>query len=206
MVERDLRGRGIKDPRVLAVMEAVPRHLFVPDHFQGAAYDDRPLPIGENQTISQPYIVAFMSELLELKPTDRVLEIGTGSGYQTAVLARLAAAVNSIEILPSLGARARKLLDTLGYGNIEFKIGDGFYGWEDRGPFDAIVVTAAASKIPEPLWRQLRDGGRLVMPLGAQGKSQKLIRARKSAGQPNIEDFTEVLFVPLRGAIQQPSR
>jgi len=205
MVERDLRARGIKDPRVLAVMEAVPRHLFVPDNLRAAAYDDRPLPIGEDQTISQPYIVAFMSELLELKPSDRVLEIGTGSGYQTAVLARLAAAVNSIEILPSLSARARKLLDGLDYKNIEFKVGDGFFGWEDRGPFDAIVVTAAAPKIPEPLWRQLRDGGRLVMPLGAPGKSQKLIRARKSAGQPNIEDFTEVLFVPLRGAIQQPS-
>ena len=206
MVERDLRGRGIKDPRVLAVMEAVPRHLFVPDKLRAAAYDDRPLPIGEGQTISQPYIVAFMSELLELKPTDKVLEIGTGSGYQTAVLARLAAAVSSIEILPSLGARARKLLDALGYKNIEFKLADGFYGWEDRGPFDAIIVTAAASKIPEPLWRQLRDGGRLVMPLGEPGKSQKLIRARKSAGQVSMEDFTEVLFVPLRGVIQKPSR
>ncbi len=206
MVERDLRGRGIKDERVLAAMEAVPRHLFVPSHLRDLAYADRPLPIGEGQTISQPYMVALMSELLALKETDTVLEIGTGSGYQTAVLARLAASVSSIEIVPSLGDRAKKVLDGLGYKNIELKIGDGFFGWEERGPFDAILLTAAAPKIPEPLWRQLREGGRLVMPLGEEGKSQRLIRARKSAGQPVIEDFTAVLFVPLRGAVQEPSR
>jgi protein-L-isoaspartate(D-aspartate) O-methyltransferase len=206
MLERDLRGRGIKDPRVLAAMEAVPRHLFVPDHLRSSAYDDRPLPIGEGQTISQPYMVAFMSELLELKPTDTVLEIGTGSGYQTAVLARLAASVSSIELLPSLGERAKKVLDANGYKNLQIKIGDGFFGWEERGPFDAIIMTAAAPKIPEPLWRQLREGGRLVMPLGEESKSQRLIRAKKSAGQRLIEDFSEVLFVPLRGAIQKPSR
>ena len=206
MLERDLRGRGIKDERVLAAMEAVPRHLFVPDRLRDSAYDDRPLPIGAGQTISQPYMVALMSELLVLKATDTVLEIGTGSGYQTAVLARLAASVSSIEIVPSLGERAKKLLHALGYKNIELKIGDGFFGWEERGPFDAILVTAAAPKIPEPLWRQLREGGRLVMPLGEESKSQRLIRARKSAGQPVIEDFTEVLFVPLRGAVEEPSR
>jgi protein-L-isoaspartate(D-aspartate) O-methyltransferase len=206
MIERDLRGRGIKDPRVLAAMAAVPRHRFVPENLRVRAYEDRPLPIGENQTISQPYIVALMSELLELKPTDRVLEIGTGSGYQTAVLAHLAAAVSSIEIIPSLGTRAKRILDELDFKNIEFRIGDGFYGWEDRGPFDAILVTAAAPKIPEPLARQLRDGGRLVMPLGAPGKSQRLIRARQSAGRLKTEDLTEVLFVPLQGAIQKPAR
>ena len=206
MLERDLRARGIKDQRVLAAMAAVPRHLFVPERLRSLAYDDRPLPIGEGQTISQPYIVAFMSELLALKPTDSVLEIGTGSGYQTAVLASLADSVSSIELLPSLGERAKKILAGLGYKNIETKIGDGFFGWEERGPFDAILMTAAAPKIPEPLWRQLREGGRLVMPLGEEGKSQRLIRARKSAGQPNIEDFSEVLFVPLRGAIQKPAR
>jgi len=206
MLERDLRGRGIKDERVLAAMEAVPRHLFVPDRLRDSAYDDRPLPIGAGQTISQPYMVALMSELLVLKATDTVLEIGTGSGYQTAVLARLAASVSSIEIVPSLGERAKKLLHALGYKNIELKIGDGFFGWEERGPFEAILVTAAAPKIPEPLWRQLREGGRLVMPLGEESKSQRLIRARKSAGQPVIEDFTEVLFVPLRGAVEEPSR
>ena len=206
MLERDLRGRGIKDERVLAAMEAVPRHLFVPDRLRDSAYDDRPLPIGAGQTISQPYMVALMSELLVLKATDTVLEIGTGSGYQTAVLARLAASVSSIEIVPSLGERAKKLLHALGYKNIELKIGDGFFGWEERGPFEAILVTAAAPKIPEPLWCQLREGGRLVMPLGEESKSQRLIRARKSAGQPVIEDFTEVLFVPLRGAVEEPSR
>jgi protein-L-isoaspartate(D-aspartate) O-methyltransferase len=206
MIERDLRGRGIKDPRVLAAMAAVPRHRFVPENLWPRAYEDRPLPIGENQTISQPYIVALMSELLEIKPTDRVLEIGTGSGYQTAVLAHLAAAVSSIEIIPSLGARAKRILDELDFKNIDLKIGDGFYGWEDRGPFDAILVTAAAPKIPEPLARQLRDGGRLVMPLGAPGKSQRLIRARQSAGRLKTEDLSEVLFVPLQGAIQKPAR
>ena len=187
-------------------MDGVPRHLFVPEHLRGSAYADRPLPIGEGQTISQPYIVARMSELLALKPTDSVLEIGTGSGYQTAVLASLSASVSSIELLPSLAERAKKVLDALGYRNVETKIGDGFFGWEERGPFDAILVTAAAPKIPEPLWHQLREGGRLVMPLGEERKTQRLIRARKSAGQPVIEDFSEVLFVPLRGAIQKPSR
>jgi len=206
MLERDLGARGIKDQKVLAAMEAVPRHLFVPEHLRGSAYADRPLPIGEGQTISQPYIVARMSELLALKATDSVLEIGTGSGYQTAVLASLSASVSSIEISPSLGERAKKVLDGLGYRNIETKIGDGFFGWEERGPFDAILVTAAAPKIPEPLWRQLREGGRLVMPLGEERKSQRLIRATKSVGQPVIEDFSEVLFVPLRGAIQKHSR
>jgi protein-L-isoaspartate(D-aspartate) O-methyltransferase len=206
MVDRDLRARGIKDERVLAVMASLPRHLFVPEKQRASAYDDRPLPIGDGQTISQPYIVARMSELLELKPTDKVLEIGTGSGYQTAVLARLAASINSIEILPSLSERARKVLDQLDFRNIELRVGDGFYGWEERSPFDAILVTAAAPRIPEPLWRQLREGGRLVMPLGEPKKSQKLIRARKSAGKPIIEDLSEVLFVPLRGAVEKPPR
>ena len=206
MLERDLRGRGIKDQKVLSAMDAVPRHLFVPDNLRAAAYEDRPLPIGQGQTISQPYIVAFMTELLELKPTDRVLEIGTGSGYQTAVLARLASAVSSIEILPFLSERAKKILDELGLKNIELRTGDGFYGWEERGPFDAILVTAAAPRIPEPLWRQLRNGGRLVMPLGEQRKTQRLIRVRKTADQRMIEDFSEVLFVPLQGAVQKQPR
>jgi protein-L-isoaspartate(D-aspartate) O-methyltransferase len=206
MIERDLRGRGIKDARALAAMEAVPRHLFVPEKLRESAYDDRPLAIGAGQTISQPYIVAFMTELLALKPSDKVLEIGTGSGYQTAVLAELVAAVYSIEIVPSLGERAKKLLDVLGYKNIEIRLGDGFFGWEERGPFDAILLTAAAPKIPEPLWRQLREGGRLVMPLGEERRTQKLIRVRKAAGKQVIEDFSDVLFVPLRGAIEKPLR
>lgn len=206
MVERDLRGRGVKDARVLAAMEAVPRHLFVPEKLRESAYDDRPLAIGAGQTISQPYIVAVMTELLQLKRSDTVLEIGTGSGYQTAVLAELVAAVYSIEIVPWLAERAEKVLAGLGYKNIELRVGDGFYGWEERGPFDAILVTAAAPKIPEPLWRQLRDGGRLVMPLGEERRTQKLIRVRKSSGKQVIEDFSAVLFVPLRGAIEKPAR
>jgi protein-L-isoaspartate(D-aspartate) O-methyltransferase len=203
MVERQLRWRGIKDERVLAAMQALPRHLFVPDQVRALAYDDRPLPIGSDQTISQPYIVAIMTELLELKPTDKVLEIGTGSGYQTAVLAQLVAAVFSIEILPGLAEGAKKILATLGFKNIELKIGDGFYGWPEHAPFDAILLTAAAARIPELLWRQLREGGRLIMPLGEERQTQKLIRARKVGGEPVIEDFSEVLFVPLRGAIQK---
>jgi protein-L-isoaspartate(D-aspartate) O-methyltransferase len=203
MVERQLRWRGIKDDRVLAAMQALPRHLFVPESLRASAYDDRPLPIGTGQTISQPFVVAFMTELLELKPADKVLEIGTGSGYQTAVLARLVAAVCSIEILPDLAAGAKKILAALGFQNVELSIGDGFYGWPGRAPFDAILLTAAAAKIPEPLWNQLREGGRLVMPLGEAGLTQKLIRARKTGGQPVIENFSEVLFVPLRGAIQK---
>jgi protein-L-isoaspartate(D-aspartate) O-methyltransferase len=206
MVARDLRGRGIKDERVLAAMGEIPRHLFVPERQRPSAYADRPLPIGERQTISQPYIVALMTELLELQPSERALEIGTGSGYQTAVLAQLAAEVCSIEILPTLSARAKKILDDLGYKNIRLKVGDGFYGWAELSPFDAILVTAAAPKIPEPLSRQLREGGRLVMPLAEGERNQRLIRARKSGGKLTIEDISAVLFVPLTGAIQKQDR
>jgi protein-L-isoaspartate(D-aspartate) O-methyltransferase len=206
MVDRDLRSRGIRDERVLAVMEALPRHLFVPENVRDSAYEDRPLPIGAGQTISQPYIVARMSELLELKPTDRVLEIGTGSGYQTAVLARLAASVSTIEILPSLSEQAQKVLNGLNLKNVAVKVADGFYGWQEQSPFDAILLTAAAPRIPEPLWRQLRDHGRLVMPLGEHNKVQRLIRARKTGGQVIIEDLSDVLFVPLRGAVEKAPR
>ena len=206
MVERDLRGRGIKDGRVLAVMSSIPRHLFVPEGLRSSAYEDRPLPIGEGQTISQPYIVAFMTELLELRGAEKVLEIGTGSGYQTAVLARLATEVFSIEILPTLSERAKEILKQIGFTNIRLKVGDGFFGWEERGPFDAILVTASAPKIPEPLWRQLREGGRLVMPIGEEGQSQRLVRVRKVAGRQAVEDITGVIFVPLTGAIRKEAR
>ncbi|HWO43168.1 MAG TPA: protein-L-isoaspartate(D-aspartate) O-methyltransferase [Candidatus Eisenbacteria bacterium] len=206
MVERDLRRRGIRDPRVLDAMASVPRHRFVPERWRSAAYDDRPLPIGHGQTISQPYIVAFMTELLELKGREKVLEIGTGSGYQTAVLATLATQVFSIEIIPSLSARAKAVLDQLGFHNVHVKTGDGFFGWPEHAPFDAIVVTAAAPKIPEPLWQQLREGGRLVMPLGEPGQPQKLVRVRKIGGNKSVEDFTDVLFVPLTGAIREAPR
>lgn len=206
MIERDLKGRGITDPRVLAAMEVVPRHLFVPERQRAAAYDDRPLPIGEGQTISQPYIVAVMAQLLELTGTERILEIGTGSGYHAAVLARLAAEVYSVEILGSLSARAKRLLEQIGITNVELKIGDGFFGWEEKAPFDAILMTAAAPRVPEPLWRQLRDGGRLILPLGAAGRTQKLMRVRKVAGKQVIEELSEVIFVPLTGAIQKAPR
>jgi len=203
MVERDLRRRGIKDRRVLEAMGTIPRHFFVAEKMRAAAYEDRPLPIGAGQTISQPYIVAFMTELLEVKGTERVLEIGTGSGYQTAVLARLAKEVFSVEIVSSLSESAKKVLEQLGFTNIELRVADGFFGWEEKAPFDAILVTAAAVKIPAPLWRQLREGGRLVMPLGEEGQTQRLVRVRKVSGKEIVEDFTGVLFVPLTGAIQK---
>jgi protein-L-isoaspartate(D-aspartate) O-methyltransferase len=206
MIERDLRGRGIKDERVLAAMESVPRHLFVPEKWRASAYDDRPLPIGEGQTISQPYIVAFMTELLELQEGQKVLEVGTGSGYQTAVLARLGVEVFSIEIVPALGERASKILSQLGYTNAHLKVGDGFFGWEENGPFDAILVTASAPKVPAPLWRQLREGGRLLIPLGEEGRTQRLVRVRKLAGKQVVEDVTGVAFVPLTGAIRKDAR
>jgi protein-L-isoaspartate(D-aspartate) O-methyltransferase len=206
MIERDLAARGIQDKRILQAMGAIPRHLFVPKHLRPYAYEDRPLPIGENQTISQPYIVAFMTELLALNGTERVLEIGTGSGYQAAVLGKVARQVYSVEILPKLSQRANTTLKHLGIDNVHLKVGDGFFGWEEQGPFDAILVTAAAAKIPEPLWRQLREGGRLVMPLGEHRESQKLVRVTKSDGKQVIEEIAGVLFVPLTGAIRNDRR
>jgi protein-L-isoaspartate(D-aspartate) O-methyltransferase len=203
MIERDLRRRGIKDPGVLAAMEAVPRELFVPEHLRPLAYEDEPLPIGEGQTISQPYIVAYMSEFLELRGDERVLEIGTGSGYQTAVLGRLAAEVYSIEIIPSLSERASRVIEQLGLGNLHLKVGDGFFGWEEKAPFDAILLTAAAPEVPERLWRQLREGGRIIMPLGKPRKTQRLVRVRKVAGKQVVEKLAEVLFVPMTGSIEK---
>jgi protein-L-isoaspartate(D-aspartate) O-methyltransferase len=203
MVERDLRGRGIKDARVLAAMESVPRHLFVPKHLRRFAYEDRPLPIGEDQTISQPYVVAYMSELLELRGKEKVLEIGTGSGYQAAVLAQLATEVYSIEIIPALSESAKTVIAQLGVKNIYLKVGDGFFGWEEKAPFDAILLTAAAPKVPEPLWRQLKEGGRIIMPRGEAWEAQRLVRIRKVAGKEVVEELKEVLFVPLTGEIRK---
>lgn len=206
MIERDLVARGIRDRRVLEAMGAIPRELFVPEKLRASAYEDRPLPIGEGQTISQPYIVAYMTELLRLKGTERVLEIGTGSGYQTAVLGKLAAEVYSIEIIPQLSERAKIVLDRLRFENIHLKVGDGFFGWAERSPFDAILVTAATPKIPEPLWHQLAEGGRLILPLGAERQTQRLVRVSKSDGKQVIEELGGVVFVPLTGAIQQDRR
>jgi protein-L-isoaspartate(D-aspartate) O-methyltransferase len=205
MVKTDLIGRGIKDLRVLEVMSRVPRHLFVPRSHQSLAYEDHPLPIGEGQTISQPYVVALMSELLMLKGTERVLEVGTGSGYQAAVLSRLAWQVYTIEILPSLAKGAKERLERLGYSNVQVKIGDGFFGWKDKGPYDGIVVTASAKEIPGPLWRQLQEGGRLVMPLGESPKPQRLVRVTKINGKRQVETITGVIFVPMTGEVQEGS-
>jgi protein-L-isoaspartate(D-aspartate) O-methyltransferase len=159
-------GRGITNARVIAAMSKVPRHLLVPEGVRGQAYEDRPLPIGFGQTISQPYIVAFMTERLEVKPTDRVLEIGTGSGYQAAVLAELAAEVYTIEIVQPLAERAAADLKSLGYTNVFVRAGDGYKGWPEAAPFDAIIVTCAPEKVPQPLIGQLKEGGRMIIPLG----------------------------------------
>ena len=206
MVERDLRARGIKDPRVLGAMALVPRHLFVDERLRGSAYQDHPLPIGEGQTISQPYVVALMTELLELKAGERVLEIGTGSGYQAAVLGRLAKEVYTVEIVSSLAEKAKERLARLDYNNVWIKTGDGFFGWKEKAPFNAILLTASAEKVPEPLWAQLRDQGRLVMPMGGQGRNQKLVRVKKVMGHQRVEQITDVIFVPMTGTIRKESR
>lgn len=206
MVETDLRGRGIKDPRVLQAMSSVPRHLFVDEKQRPLAYQDRPLSIGERQTISQPYMVALMTELLELKGDEKVLEIGTGSGYQAAVLARMAQEVYTIEILPPLGKAAKERLSQLGYSNVLIKIADGFFGWQEQAPFDAILLTAATEKIPGPLWAQLREQGRMVLPLGPERQNQRLVRLRKISGQQQIEEITGVVFVPMTGTAEKESR
>lgn len=196
MVEGQLRQRDIRDERVLHVMATVPRHLFVPPAWRAQAYDDGPLPIGEEQTISQPYIVAVMTESLRLKGTETVLEIGTGSGYQAAVLSILAKKVYSIEIIPELAETARERLAALGYKNVEVIIGDGNLGWAQGSPYDAIIVTAAAPRIPLALIEQLAEGGRMVLPVEV-GKEQHLLRLQKREGQIIREDLGPVRFVPL---------
>jgi protein-L-isoaspartate(D-aspartate) O-methyltransferase len=198
MVRSQLAGRDIVDPRVLEAMRRVPRHLFVPPHLRHLAYDDGPLPIGNRQTISQPYIVALMTQMLELEPDDVVLEIGTGSGYQTAVLALVAQFVYTLERYPDLGNPAAALLARLGYQNVELHIGDGSQGLPDMAPFDAIVVTAAAPAIPSPLRAQLADGGRLVLPIGDQSQ-QFLHRIRRVGETWKLESMIPVMFVPLYG-------
>jgi protein-L-isoaspartate(D-aspartate) O-methyltransferase len=204
MVEQDIRGRGVKDGRVLAVMEKVPRHLFVDARQRDQAYADHPLPIGEGQTISQPYVVALMTEALRLKPADRVLEIGTGSGYQAAVLAGLVQEVYSIEIRKGLADQAAARLAELGYGNVRVKYGDGYYGWEEHAPFDAIIITAAANHIPPPLIRQLREGGRLILPLGSTVFYQTLtLLTKKQGGELAVEQMGPVNFVPMTGEAQK---
>jgi protein-L-isoaspartate(D-aspartate) O-methyltransferase len=200
MVERQLAGRGIDDPRVLAAMGRIPRERFVTRTLAAQAYLDQPLPIGHEQTISQPYVVALMTQLARVGPGDRVLEIGTGSGYQTAVLAELAAEVYSIEIVTPLATRAALLLRRLGYSNFAVRSGDGYGGWPEHAPFDAIVVTAAPERVPAPLLEQLRAGGRLVIPVGPVDALQELRVIHKRAdGSLDEQVVTPVRFVPLTG-------
>jgi len=203
MVEHDLKGRGIRDKKVLEVMGKMPRHLFVDASLRDRAYGDYPLPIGEGQTISQPYVVALMTEALRLKPTDRVLELGTGSGYQAAVLAELVKDVYTIEIRKGLAEKAENRLKELGYRNIRVKYGDGYFGWEDQSPFDAIIITASANHIPPPLIKQLKDNGRLIIPLGSTVYFQTLTLAVKKKGELDLEQITSVAFVPMIGEVQK---
>jgi len=193
-------GKAQLDEAVLDALRTVPRHAFVPPEQQAHAYANRPLPIGYGQTISQPYIVALMSDLLETGATDSVLEIGTGSGYQAAILSALVARVSTIEIVPQLGESARAVLQQLGYDNVEVRIGDGYYGWEERAPFDAIIVTAAASHVPPPLVSQLKPGGRMIIPVGSRFLVQELLLVEKSgAGEVSTRQILPVAFVPLTG-------
>lgn len=207
MVDSAIEARGVKDPAVLRAMRTVPRHEFVPEEYLEQAYDDHPLPIGHGQTISQPYIVAWMTELLELKPGEKVLEIGTGSGYQAAVLAELGSVdVYSIEIVPELASNAAQLLQSLGYDNLSLKQADGYYGWADQAPFDAILVTAAPDHLPAPLVEQLADGGRLVIPIGPPGGFQSLWKFIRTGNDLKAFNLGSVAFVPFTGAgVQQAS-
>ena len=199
MVENDIKGRGIKDKKVLDVMGRIPRHLFVDENLRERAYADYPLPIGEGQTISQPYVVALMTEALMLKPTDKVLEIGTGSGYQAAVLAEIVKEVCTIEIRKSLADIAIKRLKELGYKNVKVKYADGYFGWEEYAPFDAIIITAAANHIPTPLIKQLKEGGRLIIPLGSTVYYQVMTVATKKKGELDVVQMGSVAFVPMIG-------
>jgi protein-L-isoaspartate(D-aspartate) O-methyltransferase len=201
MVEGQLETRDISDPAVLDAFTIVPRHRFVPDSLRDWAYIDYPLPIGFEQTISQPYIVALMTQLVGSDSSSRVLEIGTGSGYQAAVLAEMVAEVYTIEIVEPLGKRAEALLDTLGYDNVFVRIGDGFKGWPEKAPFDGIVVTCAPPEIPQPLIDQLADNGRLVIPVGTAW--QELLLVTKRNGKVIRESITPVRFVPMTGEAEK---
>ncbi len=200
-----LRKQGIKDEAVLKAMLKVPRHLFVPESHRHLSYEDMALPIGEGQTISQPFVVAFMTQALELKPTDRVLEIGTGSGYQAAILAELAKEVYTVEIIPTLAKRAEETLQKLGYKNVKVKVGDGYFGWKEFAPFDAVIVTCAPEDIPQPLIEQLKEGGRMVIPVGKR-YIQQLYVLRKEGGKVVKRAVLDVLFVPMLGEAEKRAK
>ena len=199
MVENQIARRGVEDKAVLAAMRAVPRHEFVPDRHIDQAYDDHPLPIGHGQTISQPYIVALMTEILQVEAGDRVLEVGSGSGYQAAVLADLDTEVYTVEIIPELAAQAEERLDRLGYDNVHVLNADGYFGWEEHAPYDAIIVTAAPDHLPAPLTEQLKEGGRMVIPIGPIGAVQTLWLFEKQDGELASTNLGAVRFVPLTG-------
>jgi len=199
MVDEQIRGRGVQDTAVLSAMRTVPRHRFVPAQYVDEAYADHPLPIGYGQTISQPYIVGLMTEALKAKPGDRVLEVGTGSGYQAAVLAQLGVEVYTIEIIPELAQQARKTLDDLGYRGVHVRTGDGYFGWEVNAPYDAVIVTAAPDHLPQALATQLKDTGRLVIPIGPVGSVQTLWLFEKQGGELSATNLGAVSFVPLTG-------
>jgi protein-L-isoaspartate(D-aspartate) O-methyltransferase len=204
MVAGQIEARGVKDGAVVEAMREVPRHRFVPDNRQGAAYADGPQPIGYGQTISQPYVVALMTELLNLKPGDRVLEIGTGSGYQAAVLSELTPCVYTVEILPELAQQAADRLRKLGYKTVETRQSDGYYGWKEHAPFDAIIVTAAAGHVPPPLIEQLKPGGRIVVPIGGVYETQDLVVVTKDMdGRLRTRSVLPVTFVPMTGEVQK---
>jgi len=200
MVRTQIERRGIDDESVLRAMRTVPRHEFVPERYVGRAYQDSPLPIGYGQTISQPYIVAYMTELIRPRPGHRVLEIGTGSGYQAAILAEIVDSVYSVEIVPELADTVAQRLTRLGYGTVTVKQGDGYYGWAEHGPFDAIIVTAAAEHIPPPLIEQLKDGGRMIIPVGSPFFTQTLMLIEKKDGSVTTRSLIPVRFVPFTRA------
>jgi protein-L-isoaspartate(D-aspartate) O-methyltransferase len=201
MVQRQLAARGVNNERVLAALRKVPRHEYVPEDVKPLAYADRPLPIGEGQTISQPYIVGYMTEVIDPKPGQKVLEVGTGSGYQAAVLAELVGEVYTIELLPGLAKTAKQRLERLGYRNVHVKAGDGYQGWPEHAPFDAVVVTCGAKEVPEPLFEQLKEGGRMVIPVGDMRQGQTLrVVTKGPGGKREVKDLLPVWFVPLRRA------
>jgi protein-L-isoaspartate(D-aspartate) O-methyltransferase len=200
MVETHIRGRGIRDQRVLAAMKKVPRHLLLDRSLWSRAYADHPLPIGDGQTISQPYVVALMTEDLKLLPSDRVLEIGTGSGYQAAILAEIVREVDTVEIRKGLAERADVRIKGLGYRNVRVHYADGYFGWQEHAPYDAIIITAAVNHIPPPLLKQLKEGGRLILPLGSTVFYQTLtLVTKKKGGELLVEQKGEVAFVPMTG-------
>ncbi len=203
MVETQLKSRDIQSERVLEAMKKVPRHLFMPASVRQYAYVDSPVPIGKGQTISQPYIVGLMTQTVDPQPGDRALEVGTGSGYQAALVGELVQEVYSIEIIPDLAERAEKVLAESGYDNVEVRQGDGYQGWPEKAPFDIILITAAPEEIPQPLIDQLAEGGRLVVPVGPQGEIQTLTLVTREKGEVKRTYITDVRFVPMTGEVQQ---